>query len=158
MAYESGRVSEGDSRRISDPLTHTVIVKSSAQVGKSEILLNTIAFFAASDPSSMLVLQPTLEMALTFSKDRLAPMIRDTPMLRELVVADDRQDTLLHKQFPGGRLAIAGANSPAVLQVVLLRIVLLDEVDRYPASLVPREILLRLRRRGQRLFGTARSC
>jgi phage terminase large subunit GpA-like protein len=119
---------------IGDPLTHTIVVRSSAQVGKTEIILNAIGFFVAQDASSMLVVMPTLEMAQSFSKDRLAPMVRDTPAIHSLIVSEDRQDTLLHKAFPGGRLIVAGANSPASLASRPLRIVLLDEVDRYPAS------------------------
>jgi len=119
---------------ISDPLVHTVVVKTSAQVGKTEAISNAVGYFVAQDPSSMLVIMPTLEMAQSFSKDRLGPMIRDTPALRELIVQEDRQDTLLHKRFPGGRLIVAGANSPASLASRPLRVILLDEIDRYPAS------------------------
>src|SRR5262249_48889256 len=119
---------------IGDSLVHTVVVRSSAQVGKTEIILNAAGFFIAQDPSSMLLVQPTLEMAQSFSKDRLAPMVRDTPALRDLIVSEDWQDTLLHKRFPGGRLIVAGANSPPSLASRPLRIVMLDEVNRYPAS------------------------
>jgi hypothetical protein len=63
---------------IGDPLCHTIVVRSSAQVGKTEMILNATAFFVAQDPSSMLLVQPTLDMALSFAKDRLAPMVRDT--------------------------------------------------------------------------------
>src|SRR5262249_24104990 len=43
-------------------------------------------------------------------------------------------NTLLHKQFPGGHISIAGANSPASLASRPIRIVMCDEVDRFPAS------------------------
>jgi phage terminase large subunit GpA-like protein len=39
-----------------------------------------------------------------------------------------------HNTFPGGHLTIAGANSPASLASRPVRVVLCDEVDRYPAS------------------------
>ena len=55
---------------------------SSAQVGKTELVLNTIGYYIDYDPAPILVVNPTIEMAQTFSKDRLAPMIRDTPALR----------------------------------------------------------------------------
>ena len=51
---------------------------TSAQVGKTEILLNSIAYYIDQDPSPMLIVQPTLAMGQAFSKDRLAAMIRDT--------------------------------------------------------------------------------
>jgi phage terminase large subunit GpA-like protein len=109
----------------------------SSQVGKTEILLNVVGYYASQDPSPMLLLQPTLEMAETFSKDRLAPMLRDSPILRGLVSdprSRDGDNTLLHKRFPGGHITLAGANSPASLASRPIRIVLADEVDRFPVS------------------------
>lgn len=122
---------------VADPSLHTVVIMTSAQVGKTEILNNIVGFHIHHDPSPMLMVQPTLEMAQTWSKDRLSPMLRDTPALRDRV-SETRQkrtgNTLLHKSFPGGHITMAGANSPASLASRPIRIVLLDEVDRYPAS------------------------
>jgi phage terminase large subunit GpA-like protein len=64
-------------------------------------------------------------------------MIRDTPALRDRIAdpkARDSGNTVLHKSFTGGRLTIAGANSPAGLAARPIRIVLFDEVDRFPTS------------------------
>ena len=121
----------------SDPAVEVVVVMSSAQVGKTEILNNVIGFHVAQDPSPMLVVQPTLDMAQTWSKDRLAPMLRDTPQLQGLVKdprARDSGNTTLHKIFPGGHITACGANSPSSLASRPVRIVLCDEVDRYPVS------------------------
>ena len=122
---------------ISDPAIHTVVVMSSAQVGKTEALLNVIGYHVHQDPAPILLLQPTLEMAQAFSKDRLAPMLRDTPALKGLVKdarARDSGNTLLHKTYPGGHITLAGSNSPASLASRPVRVVLCDEVDRFPAS------------------------
>lgn len=121
----------------SDPATFKVVVMSSAQVGKTEILNNIVGYYIDQDPSTILNLQPTLEMAQTWSKDRLAPMVRDNPCLIDKVTeskAKDGKNTILHKLFPGGHITIVGANSPAGLASRPIRIVLCDEVDRYPAS------------------------
>ena len=48
---------------ISSFSTETVVIKSSSQVGKTEIILNTIGYFIQHDPSPILLLQPTLEIA-----------------------------------------------------------------------------------------------
>ena len=122
---------------VSDPSVKEVWVMKSAQVGWTEILNNVIGFHVDQDPAPMLLVQPTLEMAEAWSKDRLAPMIRDTPALRGKIAdakARDSGNTLLHKSFTGGRLTIAGANSPAGLASRPIRVVLFDEVDRFPAS------------------------
>jgi phage terminase large subunit GpA-like protein len=122
---------------VTDPSVEMVSWMSSAQVGKTEVLLNIIGRFVENDPSPLLILQPTQKpMAEAFSKDRLAPMFRDTPCLTGLIEHKGRTggDTILHKSFPGGHLTIAGANSPSNLASRPIRIVLADEIDRYPES------------------------
>ncbi len=123
---------------VNDPLVEDIVIMSSAQVGKTEILLNIIGYYIDYDPAPMLVVQPTVKpMAEDFSKDRLAPMIRDTPALAGKVCdakSKTSGNTILHKVFPGGHIAIAGANSPASLSSKPIRIVLMDETDRYPPS------------------------
>lgn len=122
---------------MSDPSIETVVVMTSAQIGKTEILNNIVGFHVSQDPSPILVVQPTLDMAQTWSKDRLAPMLRDTPVLAGLVKdprSRDSGNTTLHKTFPGGHITACGANSPSSLASRPIRIVLCDEVDRYPVS------------------------
>ncbi len=123
---------------INDPSCEHLIIMSSAQVGKTEILLNIIGYYIDYDPAPILVVQPTVKpMAEDFSKDRLAAMIRDTPALSGKVrdaKSKTSGNTILHKTFPGGHVTIGGANSASSLASRPIRIVLMDEVDRYPAS------------------------
>ncbi len=118
---------------ITDPAVKAVVVMSSAQVGKTEILLNAIGYCIDLDPSPTLVIQPTLQMAEAFSKDRIEPMIRDTPVLSAKIQGGSRSasNTILHKSFVGGHLTLAGANSPAGLASRPIRRVFADEVDRW---------------------------
>jgi phage terminase large subunit GpA-like protein len=119
-----------------DPLVDEVIVIKSAQVGWTEIVNNLVGYYIDQDPSPILVLQPTLEMAEAWSKDRFAPMVRDSPRLAVRFEAKSRDsgNTVLHKTFAGGRLTVAGANSPSSLASRPIRIVIADELGRYPAS------------------------
>ena len=122
---------------INDPAIENLVIMSAAQIGKTEILLNILGYYISHDPSPILVLQPTLAMAQAFSKDRLAPMLRDTPALKGKVKdprSRDSDNTTLHKAFGGGHVTLAGSNSPASLASRPIRIVLADEVDRYPHS------------------------
>lgn len=122
---------------ISNPLNSEVVIMSSAQVGKTLIAKAVIGYCIHQDPAPMLIVQPTIEMAETFSKDRLAPMVRDTPALRGKIAdprSRDSGNTILHKRFAGGHLTVVGANAPAGLASRPIRWVLCDEVDRYPAS------------------------
>lgn len=122
---------------ISDPEIEEIWLMKSAQTGATEFLGNAIGYHIDADPAPILLIQPTLEMAEAWSKDRLAPMLRDTPVLRGKVKdarTRDSGNTLLHKSFPSGHITMAGANSPAGLASRPIRILLCDEVDRFPVS------------------------
>jgi phage terminase large subunit GpA-like protein len=115
-----------------------VVIMSAAQLGKSEVLLNVIGYHIDNDPSPILMLQPSLDNAQSFSKDRVANgLLSSTPVLKDKVKsprARDSGNTTLHKVFPGGAITLVGANSPSGLASRPIRIVLCDEVDRYPSS------------------------
>ncbi len=122
---------------LSNKETEIIIVMSSAQVGKTELINNIVGYFIDYDPSPIMLLMPTLDLAQSYSKKRLAPMIRDTPVLRNKVKdakSRDSDNTLLEKGFPGGYIALTGANSPTGLSSRPIRILLADEVDRFPTS------------------------
>ena len=112
-----------------------VTVMKSARVGYSKILNHIIAYHIHQDPCSIMVVQPTIQDATGYSKEEVAPMIRDTKCLQGLVSdarAKDSTNTLLQKQYPGGTLSLVGANSPTGFRRVSRRIVLFDETDGYP--------------------------
>lgn len=120
-----------------DPRIPRVVGMWGSQLGKTEGLNNVVGFYIDQDPAPILMLQPTKEMAEAWSKDRLAPMLRDSPRLRGKIAesrARDSGNTILHKQFAGGHLTIVGSNSPAGLASRPIRVLLLDEIDRYGAS------------------------
>ena len=121
-----------------DERIHRVAVKSAAQVSKSECLLNIVGRFAHIDPCPLMIIQPTLELAQDFSKARVARMVEDTkvltPLFYDKMRSRDSNQTILSKFFTGGRLVLTGANSPANLASRPIRILLCDDVDRFPPS------------------------
>ena len=122
---------------VCDNRVQKVVIMSAAQIGKTDaLILNPIGYYMHYDPSPIMVMQPTIQMAETFSKDRLAPMLRDTPVLRDKVNDKSRNsgNTILQKIFPGGHVTMVGANSPSSLASRPIRILLADEIDRYPAT------------------------
>ena len=99
---------------ITDISVEKVVVMSAAQMGKTDaFLLNTIGYYMHYDPCTILCMQPTLSLAETMSKDRLMPMVRDTPALRDKINEKSRTagNTIFKKAFPGGRITMSGANS-----------------------------------------------
>lgn len=122
---------------VSDPDVPAVVLEWAIQLAKTEIILNVLGYFIDCDPCSILLCLPTIELAEDFSKERIAPMIRDTECLRRKVPepkSRDGSNTLRKKDFDGGHLALAGANSGASLTFRPCRVVLCDEVDKYPLS------------------------
>lgn len=128
---------QGIMEAITNPAVTNVTVMSSAQVGKTTILLCGIGYYIDHEPATQLVILPTLTLGEKFSKTRLAKMIKDVKSLRGKVAppkVKDSGNTILFKEFPGGHIIVAGANSPASLSSMPIRIVWMDEVDRYPDS------------------------
>jgi phage terminase large subunit GpA-like protein len=122
---------------ISDASVETVVVMSSAQTGKTETQLCCVGYHIDQDPAPIMVVMPTERDAETWSKDRFSPMARDTPCLQDKIAnpkSRDGNNKILHKRFPGGHLTIVGANAPSGLASRPIRLLLCDEVDRYPFS------------------------
>jgi phage terminase large subunit GpA-like protein len=103
----------------------------------TEMLNNAIGYHIDQDPAPIMVVMPTERDAETWSKDRFSPMARDTPCLTGKIAdprSRDGNNKILHKRFPGGHLTIVGANAPSGLASRPIRLLLCDEVDRYPFS------------------------
>ena len=133
-----------------EPAVRKVVFMTSTQVGKSEILNNSIGFFIDAAPKPMMMVQPTDLTAKHYSKKRIAPMVESSPTLKRKVrEASTRRpgNEVRLKEFDGGFLKIAGANSAASLATDPIAALLFDEVDRYPEDVDgegnPIEIALR---------------
>lgn len=121
----------------SHPAQEVVFCKS-VQAAGTECGNNWVGWFIDTQKAPMMVVQPTLEMAERWSKQRLAAMIEDCPTLRDKVRPARERDsgnTTLLKEFTGGVLVMAGANSAAGLRSMPVRYLMLDEVDAYPVEL-----------------------
>ena len=122
---------------VNNPDIEIIVVMSSAQVGKTEIINNIVGYYIHQDPAPMLVVQPTEKLAESWSTDRLSPMLRDSKVFGNLIKDSRSRDSgnkILYKKFPGGHITMAGSNAPSSLASRPVRVVLCDEVDRYPLS------------------------
>jgi phage terminase large subunit GpA-like protein len=135
---------------ITDPLVEQVTMMKSSRVGFTLMVSAAMAYFIKHAPSSMLVVQPTVDDAKNFSKETIASMLRDVPCLRGVVFQDDDKgarnssNTLTHKKFRGGVLSLTGANSGTGFRRIGRRVLFGDEVDAYPLSAGPEGDPLRL--------------
>ena len=121
-----------------DPKIEKIVWMKSAQVGATEILNNVVGYFIHMQPSPILIMQPTIAMAQAYSKEKLANMLRDTPVLNARVgdrKSKNSSNTVLSKRFIGGTtLNMAGSNSAASLASRSIRLLCIDEVDRMEAN------------------------
>ena len=122
---------------ITDPRIEQVTFMKSARVGFTKILNAAVGYYMEQDPCPIMIVQPTIEDAQGYSKEEIAPMLRDCPALAGRVSeakSRDSDNTILHKTFPGGSLSLVGANSGRGFRRVSRRVVGFDEVDGYPLS------------------------
>jgi len=108
-----------------------------AQIGGSEVLLNMLGYIIHYAPGPAMLVEPTVELAKRFSRQRIAPLIENTSAPTERV-SDPRErdsgNTILAKEFPGGVLVATGTNSSVGLRSMPARYLLMDEVDADPPS------------------------
>ncbi len=122
---------------VSNPRIYRTVIRAATQMLKTVTIENGIGYFAHQDPGPILVLQPRDADAKAFSKERIAPMIRDTPALRSIFSESKARisnNTIEEKLFPGGMLAITSAGSPGNLARRAIRFLFCDEVDKYPPT------------------------
>jgi phage terminase large subunit GpA-like protein len=111
-----------------------IVLMKGAQVGGTEAGNNWIGYVIHHVPRPMLAVQPTVQLAKRFSRQRIDPLIRSTPVLRERVAparSRDSGNTLLSKEFPNGILVMTGANSAVGLRQMPAQFLFFDEVDAY---------------------------
>ena len=123
-----------DNLSVMNPIQEVVLMKG-AQVAATEAACNVVGYFISTSPCPILVVWPTDSTVKKNSKNRIAPMISATPVLREKIQPSRSRDsgnTLAQKDFAGGTLVMVGANSPVGLRSMPARVLVLDEVDAYP--------------------------
>lgn len=138
-------VARGAMLAVDEPGVEMISLMVCTQLMKTAFMENVIGRIIHVDPGPTLVIYPNDDAAEAFSKERLAPMIMDTPVLRNLV-GDPRgrksENTIQVKHFPGGFVAMVSAGSPMNLAARPVRYVLSDEIDKYAPTKEGDPILL----------------
>lgn len=110
-----------------------VCILAASQTLKTRLMLNFLGYVIDVDPGPVLFVEPRAADAEALSKDRVAPMLRDTPCLRSKVAeakSRDSANTIDHKKFPGGHISFGTATSPSSLAMRPIRYLFLDEISR----------------------------
>lgn len=112
-----------------------VILVKGGQISGSETANNLLGFIMHIAPGRAMMVQPTVDAAKDYTRERINPLIEHTPAIRKRVAESKSRaggNTVKFKRFPGGFLAVTGANSAQALQSRAIRYLVLDEIDRYP--------------------------
>lgn len=120
----------------SDP-TPVLVFQKPTQIGGTEAGNNWIGSIIDQALGPTMMVLPTSNAAKRASRTRIGPMIEETPALRGKVTeakSRDSGNTVLMKEFDGGVLLLAGANSATELKSSPIRNLFLDEIEEYPAD------------------------
>ena len=114
-----------------------VSVMKSARVGYTKLLGIDTGYHMHHDPCPSSTIQPTQGDTENYSRDEIASLIEDIPVIKELfknAKFRDGTNNLLEKHFPGGIWTGFGANSPGGFRRITRRVMRMDEVDGYPSD------------------------
>ena len=126
--YQKGIMDSYTQRGVRD-----IVIMSSAQMGKTDMLINMMGRDMHLNPGPTLLVMPDEDAIEKFSKERLTPTIEATPVLNSLNFGG-KGSTILYKEFNGGFISMTGAQSPSGLKSRPIAKLFMDEVDGYPAS------------------------
>lgn len=112
--------------------TKEIVLAKATQLGGTEALFNMLGWVIQQDPSPSMVVYPSDVLGESISVNRIQPMLRLSPPLRERW--RQKESTKTELQFEGMYLTIVGSNSPANLASRPVRFLFLDEVDKYPGA------------------------
>lgn len=115
-----------------DHRTEQITIMASTQVGKTECLLNMLAFAISQDPSPALFTLPRESDVISIGQRRIKPMIESSPELSKHLSEAKGDNKLKEIRLSRSILYLAGSNSPADLASRPVRYVFGDEVDKWP--------------------------
>lgn len=105
-----------------------------AQSGKTQMLQSGIAYTVVSDPGRVALFQMTRDAASLFEREKISPMIRNSPEIRQRLATGRGSDTIFQKLFTGGTHLTLDWPTIEKLSSTTIRLVLGTDFDRWKAS------------------------
>lgn len=120
------------------------------QVGGTEALHNMLGYIVMQDPSPVMIVYPSDDLAESVSENRVQPMFMNTKELQKRF--KKFESSKLELQCDGMYISLTGANSPSSLSSKPCRFLFLDEVDKYPGASKKEADPIRLARERTKTF------
>lgn len=118
----------------SSPVEETIVM-AARQLAKTDgLVLNLLGYWMDCRSGPVQVVQPTVDNAKTWVKQRMRPMIEACGSLNKKLGrrrSRDASNTLLGIEYPGGTVRIGGANSSSSLRIQGARVVIGDELGEW---------------------------
>jgi phage terminase large subunit GpA-like protein len=115
-----------------DPFVEQISFLKCTQIGGTECAYNMLGYLVDQDPGPALVVYPTEPIARSVSQNRVQPMFRLSPALRKHLPALEDDFKTLEYKLDRMLVNFAWAGSPAALASMAKRVVIGDEIDKWP--------------------------
>jgi phage terminase large subunit GpA-like protein len=115
-----------------EPGVEEVVFVKPTQVGGSENGRNLLAYWIDNDPGPVMLVMPTEQAAEEQIKERIRPLLENTPALARHVSGRKEDNTTSAIKLATMPLYVGWSNSPQSIATRPCRRVVFDEVDKYP--------------------------
>ena len=132
-----------------DPDVQVTVLCMASRLGKTEGEMNLTGYTIDHDQCHILWVYPTLDSAKKWRKEFFNPMIESSKCFRGKIRSPrsrDADNTMFSVGFPGGRVAVIGANSPSAFRQIQAPRVICEEVDAMENTVEGDPILLAFKR------------
>jgi len=122
------------------PIIHQSIMKG-AQIGLTAAAENVLAYWMDESPAPLMLISATDDLLEEWANKRLEPLIDSCGFRHKIAAQIENKksrrsgDKSKSKEFTGGFLLMASAQSPAKLRSNSIRILIRDEIDGAPREL-----------------------
>lgn len=106
-----------------------------SQSGKTQMLQSALAYTIAADPGRIAIFQMTREAAAEFERNKISPMVRNSPELRQRQAKGRGSDNIYQKLFTGGTQLSLDWPTITKLSSATIRLVLGTDYDHFPESI-----------------------
>lgn len=105
-----------------------------SQTGKTTMIQGGVSWVVCEDPAGVLWVMPNADLARSFSETRWVPLVRASPDLAKRIPSGSQRHAFktMQQRLGGSVVNFIGSNSPANLASRPARVVVLDEVDKFP--------------------------